>query len=337
MRLSQSDLQATHYSGDTIDHTTTIQSTTPYTSQNKFNNANHTHNNSVLDSEVIKFGAMASDWWDPYGSVGPLHTMNPLRINYIKSYILQYHPKKDDSIQRTAAQPLAGYTILDIGCGGGLLCESLARLGAIVHGIDATQQAIYAAQQHIALDSSIRENVTYQYITAEELVQQNKKYDVVCALEIVEHVNNQTEFVNTIKQLVDNNGALFMSTLNKTYISYLLAIVGAEYIARLVARGTHDWNQFISPAQLTQYITNDTRIQSHHNNNQQANDSNNAVPATSDNKFDIVDVSGMVYNPLTRNWWLMKNNLQCNYILYAKSNYNPSTNVQHDDSGQLVS
>jgi len=244
----------------------------------------HTFSHSSIDvSEIQRFSKISSQWWDENGPFKPLHDLNPTRIRYIRDCLITHFDK-----DATKNRPLEGLSILDIGCGGGLVAEPLTRLGATVTGIDASQEAVDIATAHAALmDLSI----TYTCISAEELSSQGRTFDVVLALEIVEHVADVPEFLTTCTELLVPDGALILSTLNRTWKSYAFAIVGAEYIMRLLPKGTHDWNKFLSPAELA------TRLR----------------PLG----FSFADLRGMSYCPLTGQWSLSKD-LDVNYLGYAK-------------------
>ena len=206
-----------------------------------------TNNRASIDpSEVAFYTAMADKWWDQEGPFWPIHVLNELRVAYIRD-ILCDHFQRDNS----AAQPLAGLTILDIGCGAGILSESVARLGASVHGIDVVERNIGIARCH-AQQSDL--DVRYQMITAESLEKQNVQYDVVLNMEVVEHVAHLTSFLRACTELVDHRGLMFVSTINRNPLSWLFAIVGAEYVFRLLPIGTHQWRRFRKPAEIETYL-----------------------------------------------------------------------------------
>jgi 2-polyprenyl-6-hydroxyphenyl methylase/3-demethylubiquinone-9 3-methyltransferase len=182
-------------------------------------------------AEVQKFSALAHRWWDPASEFRPLHEINPLRLNWINSY-----------------QPLAGKTVLDIGCGGGILSESMAKRGAKVKGIDLSEKALKVAELH-SLESGIA--VDYELIAAEDLAaREPASYDVVTCMEMLEHVPDPNAIVQACAALVKPGGHLFFSTLNRNPKSYLFAVIGAEYVLRLLPKGTHDYAKFITPAEL---------------------------------------------------------------------------------------
>ncbi len=201
-----------------------------------------TRMSSINPKEVEKFAAMAQTWWDESGPFKPLHRFNPLRIDYIKRHACaHFNRNREDS------QPLKGLNILDIGCGGGLLCEPMARLGATVTGIDASEKNIHIAALH-AEQSGL--NITYRHITAEALLATGERFDLVLNMEVVEHVAQPEQFLKDSAGLVKEGGMMVVATLNRTAKSYLLAIIGAEYLLRWLPRGTHDWQKFLKPSEV---------------------------------------------------------------------------------------
>tara|TARA_B100000029_G_scaffold485896_1_gene539706 strand:- start:28461 stop:29189 length:729 start_codon:yes stop_codon:yes gene_type:complete len=203
-------------------------------------------NNTINREEIEKFSKIAAEWWDQNGKFKPLHKFNPIRIKYIKDNI-----GKDFNIKKKS-KPLKNLDILDIGCGGGLLSEPLARLGAKVVGIDASERNIKVAKLH-AKQSKIK--IDY-FCTSPEKFKPKKKFDVVLNMEIVEHVDNVNIFINQSSELLKKNGIMFIATLNKTLKSYIFAIIGAEYILRWLPIGTHDWEKFIEPSELEKICKN---------------------------------------------------------------------------------
>ena len=196
--------------------------------------------NTINKEEIEKFSKIAEEWWDPTGKFKPLHKFNPVRISYIKENILStFNIKKNEKI-------LDGVKILDIGCGGGLLSEPMARLGADVYGIDASDKNINVAKLH-AKKSNLK--IKY-YCTSPENFKTDIKFDVILNMEIIEHVNDVDLFLKSCSKLLKKNGIMFIATLNKTLKSYLFAIVGAEYILRWLPIGTHEWEKFVKPEQL---------------------------------------------------------------------------------------
>lgn len=198
---------------------------------------------STLDPrEVEKFSRLAAEWWDPRGKMAVLHKFNPVRLAYIRRLAVEVFGR-----DARAGRPLSGLTLLDIGCGGGLLAEPLARMGAGVTGIDPAETNVETARLH-AEESGVP--VTYRAATAEALAETGEAFDIVLAMEVVEHVADVDLFTATCGRLVKPGGLLVMATLNRTMKSYGLAIVGAEYVLRWLPRGTHDWNKFVTPQEL---------------------------------------------------------------------------------------
>ncbi|TQS71306.1 bifunctional 2-polyprenyl-6-hydroxyphenol methylase/3-demethylubiquinol 3-O-methyltransferase UbiG [Rhodobacteraceae bacterium] len=235
---------------------------------------------TINPDEVAKFEAMAAEWWDPQGKFKPLHQMNPCRLDYITRQIAAQFDR-----DLTTPAPFKGLRILDIGCGGGLLSEPMARLGADVTGADAAAGNIPVAQLHA--DQSGLE-ITYLHTAAEDLAAQGAQFDVVLAMEIVEHVADPQDFVKTCAELLTEGGLMCMSTLNRNPKSYLFAIIGAEHVLRWLPRGTHEWSKFITPTELEGHIR-----------------SADLTP---------LDRKGMVLNPLSWQWSLSERDLSVNYV-----------------------
>lgn len=226
---------------------------------------------STLDpDEIARFGKLAAEWWDPEGPFRPLHRINPVRLTYIRDQICR-HFARDPK----APKSLSGLSVLDIGCGGGLVCEPLTRLGASVTGIDPARETIEAASAH-ARASSL--DIDYEAATAEDMVAKGNSYDAVLLLEVVEHVPDVPAFLKTVAPLVRPGGIMILSTLNRTLKAYALAIVGAEYILRWLPIGTHQWERFVRPEEL--------------------------ASALSAAGLKLTDKTGMVYNPLADEWRL---------------------------------
>eukprot|EP01060_Flectonema_neradi_P012775 TRINITY_DN19552_c0_g1_i2.p1 TRINITY_DN19552_c0_g1~~TRINITY_DN19552_c0_g1_i2.p1 ORF type:complete len:295 (+),score=39.32 TRINITY_DN19552_c0_g1_i2:54-938(+) len=207
---------------------------------------------TVDEDEIGRFARITPQWWDTNGPMKELHSMNPVRIGWIRNLI-----ERELGAGAKAASPLAGIRILDIGCGAGIASEPLARLGAEVVGVDANSAAIDVANNRLQTgpSSDLKNNLSFICGAAEDLTE-GEKFDVVVALEIVEHVSNVDAFVKTLSQLTRPGGLVCMSTINKTLLSYSLGIVFAERIANMVPPGTHDWNKFISPEDLTRSLRN---------------------------------------------------------------------------------
>ena len=200
---------------------------------------------SVNKKEIDKFSKMADEWWDPEGKFKPLHKFNPIRIKYIKENIINNFKFKNKS------KPLSGISILDIGCGGGLLSEPMSRMGANVTGIDASYKNIKIAKSHSRKNKL---NINYLCSSPEKL-KIKKKFDVILNMEIVEHVEDIDFFLKCCSKLLKKNGIMFVATINKTLKSYVFAIVGAEYILRWLPIGTHEWEKFVKPEDLKKILT----------------------------------------------------------------------------------
>ena len=239
---------------------------------------------TINKEEIQKFSKLADQWWDANGKFKPLHMFNPIRIEYILDKIA-----KNFHLDRSKKSFLKDLKILDIGCGGGLMSEPLCRLGAQVTGIDASEKNIKVAATH-AQRSELK--INYKKNSPEQLLEKNH-YDVILNLEIVEHVDNLDLYLASCNKLLKKEGLIFTATINRTLISYVKAIVGAEYILRWLPIGTHDWNKFVKPEELEQKFTN--------------------------LNLSIIDVCGLEFNPLMRKWKQSKN-LSVNYIITGKKN-----------------
>ena len=205
---------------------------------------------SVNKKEIEKFSKMATEWWDPKGKFKPLHKFNPIRIKYIKENIINKFKLKN------RLKPLENINILDIGCGGGLLSEPMQRLGANVTGIDASTKNIKIAKLHAKKNKL---SINY-FCSSPEKIKINKKFDVILNMEIVEHVEDVQFFMNSCSKLLKKNGLMFVATINKTLKSYVLAIIGAEYVLRWLPIGTHEWEKFIKPEDLKNILKNNNLI-----------------------------------------------------------------------------
>jgi len=196
--------------------------------------------NTINKLEIAKFSKIAAEWWSPNGKFKPLHKFNPIRIKYLKENIIEHFKLKQTN------SPLKGLNILDIGCGGGLLSEPITRLGAKVTAIDASKKNIQVAKFHAK-----KNNLKINYLcSSPEKLNLNKKFDVVLNMEIVEHVEDLNFFIKKSSNLLKKNGLMFIATLNKTFKSYMFAIIGAEYVLRWLPIGTHDWEKFVKPDNL---------------------------------------------------------------------------------------
>jgi len=239
---------------------------------------------STIDSsEVAKFEAMAAEWWDPQGKFKPLHMLNPTRLDYITGQIAAEFAR-----DLSADRPFAGLRLLDIGCGGGLLCEPMARLGATVVGADAAPRNIAVAQIH-AEQSGLE--IDYRHTTAEALAAAGEAFDVVLNMEVVEHVADPQAYLNACHDLLKPGGLHICSTINRNPRSFAKAIVGAEYVMRWLPKGTHDWKKFITPDELFALL-------------RQAG-------------LHPVDRKGFSFNPVLWSWSISERDLSVNYVTAA--------------------
>ena len=241
-------------------------------------------NLSSLDpAEVEKFSKMAAEWWNPKGKFGVLHVFNPVRLTYIKEQVCARF-----GLDPLVERPFEGLRFLDIGCGGGLLCEPMARLGALVVGVDPSEKniktaSVHAAEQGLAID--------YRIGVAEDLNEAGEKFDVILNMEVIEHVALPQNFTKNCVEMLKPNGLMFVATLNRTLKSFALAIVGAEYVLRWLPKGTHEWEKFIKPEELRGWLSN-----------------NGAV---------VKAETGVVYHPIGREWKRAKD-MEVNYMLVAQ-------------------
>ena len=237
---------------------------------------------SVDPAEIARFSAMAAEWWDPEGKFRPLHKLNPTRVQYVRDRACARFGRDPKSLR-----PLDGLRLADIGCGGGLISEPMARLGAEVVGLDAAEANIAVARLH-ADQAGV--GVDYRATTAEDMVAAGEHFDIVLSLEVVEHVADPAAFVANCCRLVRPGGLIVMATLTRTARSFGMAIVGAEYVLRWLPRGTHDWRKFLRPSELSDMLR--------------------AGGAK------VEDVSGMTYNPLFDEWSLSRD-VAVNYLVSA--------------------
>lgn len=235
---------------------------------------------TVDPSEIAKFEAMAAEWWDPNGKFKPLHMLNPCRLDYITIQIAAEFDRDLNGLR-----PFEGLRILDIGCGGGLLCEPMARLGATVVGADAAEGNIPVAQVH-AQQSGLE--IDYRHTTAEAMAAAEEQFDVVLNMEVVEHVADPLAYLTACKDLLKPNGLHICSTINRNPKSFAMAIVGAEYVMRWLPKGTHEWAKFITPEELFELMRKAG--------------------------LDPVDRKGFVFNPITWQWRLSDRDLSVNYV-----------------------
>ena len=231
------------------------------------------------EQEIKKFSDMASEWWDPNGKFSPLHKFNPIRQEYLISKIASHF-----SLDLDQNFSFSSLSLLDVGCGGGLLCEPFARLGTKVTGIDASKNNIEVAKIHAQ-----KTNLQIQYLNKmpEEII--NKKFDIILCMEVIEHVDNLELFIESCFKLLSKNGIIFFSTINRNPKSYLFAILGAEYILRWLPIGTHDWKKFVKPQEIINYVSPHQLIHK--------------------------ETKGVTFNPFLNKWNLSKDT-SVNYMSY---------------------
>ncbi len=236
---------------------------------------------STIDpSEIAKFEAMAAEWWDPHGKFKPLHMLNPCRLDYITGQIAAEFDR-----DLAGPSPFAGLRVVDIGCGGGLLSEPMARLGADVVGADAAERNIPVARLHAEQEGL---EIDYRHTTAEDMAAAGEQFDVVLNMEVVEHVADPLAYLTACQRLLKPGGLMICSTLNRNPKSYAMAIIGAEYVMRWLPKGTHDWSKFITPVELYGLLR--------------------------DAGLEPVDRKGFVFNKLTWGWSLSERDLSVNYV-----------------------
>jgi 2-polyprenyl-6-hydroxyphenyl methylase / 3-demethylubiquinone-9 3-methyltransferase len=239
-------------------------------------------NATVDPDEIERFTARADAWWDPDGSFRPLHRLNPTRLGFIRQHLLEHFTRDPSSLQ-----PFNGLTLLDIGCGGGLIAEPMARMGFQVTGIDADAKAIAVARTHAEATGLA---IDYRIYTAEAIAVANRCFDVVLAFEIIEHVADPAAFLAAIGVLVKRGGAFIGATLNRTARSFALGVIGAEYILGWLPRGTHDWRRFVRPSEFVYGLRR--------------------------HGLRTSQLSGVSYD-LARDDWTLSKNLKINYMVMA--------------------
>jgi 2-polyprenyl-6-hydroxyphenyl methylase/3-demethylubiquinone-9 3-methyltransferase len=244
---------------------------------------NDTTARSTVDAEeVARFAAMAAEWWDPDGKFRPLHRFNPVRLGYLRDRLAAHFGGEERSLR-----PLSGLRLLDVGCGGGLIAEPLARMGATVVGIDAADDNVGIAAAHAAASGLA---IDYRCTTVEEIAAAGETFDAVLALEVIEHVADRALFLADCAAVCRPGGALVLATLNRTPKSWLFAIAGAEYVLRWLPRGTHDWRRFVRPSELAAELR----------------------PAG----VRIADITGVAYDPLRDDWHLARD-VAVNYMVFG--------------------
>jgi len=234
--------------------------------------------------EVARFTAMADAWWDPTGKFRPLHQLNPARIQFIKDNVCRHF-----DLDANADLPFKGLDVLDVGCGGGLLSEPMARLGATMTSIDAGEKNVEIAKIHAAQSNL---EIDYRNALPEELAAEGKRFDVVLNMEVIEHVSDPELFMAASSSVLKKNGCMVLSTMNRNIKSLLLGKVAAEYLLRWLPVGTHDWKKFMKPSELARLVR--------------------------PHGLEFTDLQGMVYNPFRDTWSLSKTDLDVNYLAFAE-------------------
>jgi len=238
--------------------------------------------NTASEDEIARFAAVADSWWDSDGPFRPLHKLNPARMGYVRDRVAA-HFSRDPM----ADKPFAGLSVLDVGCGGGLLCEPMARLGAEVTGIDATEESIHIAAHH-AKDAGL--GIDYRHCLPEALADEGRVFDIVLNMEVVEHVPDLNTFLEICATLIKPAGAMAVSTINRTLKALALAKIGAEYVLRWVPAGTHDWRKFVKPSELAAGLR--------------------------PTDLEITDLKGLSYNPIADTWSVSRD-LDVNYLAFT--------------------
>ncbi|KIM66016.1 hypothetical protein SCLCIDRAFT_1211662 [Scleroderma citrinum Foug A] len=286
---------------------------------------------TVNAAEVAHFSRLSSQWWDEKGEFALLHRMNPVRAQYVRDKVIEVarEERGEDVAQEMERRgALRGMNVLDVGCGGGLLSESLARLGGQTLGIDASESNVRIASMHASADPLFSPSspspscsLGYRNISAEELLKSDEKFDVVCSMEVIEHVDNPATFLVTCAELVKPGGHLFLSTIARTPLAYLLTIVAAEYILRQVARGTHTYSKFINPTELISFFQQYSSP---------SGTGGNSPPwitrmyAGGLPRRTEAEVRGLIYKPWSGDWALMPRSAtqfgaaECNYMFWVR-------------------
>jgi len=239
---------------------------------------------TVNPDEIARFTAMAATWWDPTGKFRPLHQINPVRVGFIRDNVARHFGRDAD-----AELPFAGLDILDVGCGGGILSEAMARLGANMTSIDAGEKNVEIAKTHAAQSGL---EIEYRNVYPEDLAKEGRKFDVVLNMEVIEHVADQELFIAACAGLLKDNGCMALSTMNRNVKSLLLGKFAAEYVLRWLPAGTHDWNKFLKPSELARLV------RAH--------------------GMEFTDLKGMVYSPFQDAWSISDSDLDVNYLAFAE-------------------
>ncbi|KAJ7170687.1 S-adenosyl-L-methionine-dependent methyltransferase [Mycena crocata] len=271
---------------------------------------------TVNPAEIAHFSRLSSQWWDEAGEFSFLHQMNPVRMRFIREKLLEVARDEQPLSDPSPANVLKGLDVLDVGCGGGLLSESLARLGAKTLGVDASEANILIARLHAAKDPGLAQpgsskSLQYLHTPADALLTKSKRYDVVCSMEVLEHVDNPSQFLDTCASLLKPGGHLFLSTISRTALAYFLTIFMAEDVLRKVSRGTHTHAKFVKPEELTAFFRTYPNAES---------------PWVSVGRGPPTrtqgEVRGMVYNPLSARWVLAPRDAwgaaECNYLFWVR-------------------
>ena len=235
---------------------------------------------TINKDEIEKFKAMAEEWWDPLGKFKPLHMLNPTRLSYIVDQICVEFDRDNRN-----KQPFSGLKILDIGCGGGLLTEPMYRLGAEVVGVDAVERNIHVAKIHAEKSGF---PIDYKVGTTGSLLEEKEKFDVILNMEVIEHVNEPKLYAEECYKLLNPGGIMICSTINRNMKSFVMLIIGAEYVLRWLPKGTHDWQKFITPDELENIFK--------------------------EVNFDTVDKKGFVFSPINWDWSISSSDLSVNYV-----------------------
>jgi len=262
---------------------------------------------TVNADEIAHFSKLSSKWWDEQGEFSILHRMNPVRVQYIVDKLTEVAQDEDESRVPKGSRVLSGMDVLDVGCGGGLLSESLARLGAHTLGIDASESNVAIASLHASADPAFAEDpsrLTYRYMPSEQLVQEPKRFDMVCSLEVVEHVDNPADFIRSCCELVKPGGHLFLSTIARTPLSYFLTILMAEQVLRTVTPGTHTYDKFINADEVLRFFREEMHWFQGNPGRLEA------------------EVRGIIYLPWAGKWVLAPRGqwgtTECNYMFWAR-------------------